>query len=171
MRRYHWSLYEMIRGSSVTSPVWCWPAFKWCWSHSRCQIFSEFNSDTQSNVMFSPSYLPSIIRSVNIIIFIKWCIRLSLAVFLPTEHDQWLLVFRIWWESSKTLPRVWRKPVRCDAGVQFLRPFSCTTKHWSPAVSSGIAHLFIACFCTWHWRDTCVCVCARAWLPFQLVFQ
>lgn len=27
---------------------------------------------------------------------------------------------RIWWGSSKTLPRVWRKPARCDAGVLFL---------------------------------------------------
>ncbi|CAJ1082328.1 COMM domain-containing protein 3 isoform X2 [Xyrichtys novacula] len=33
--------------------------------------------------------------------------------------------YRIWWESSKTLPRVWRKPVRCDAGVPFPRLF-CT---------------------------------------------
>ncbi|XP_035538292.1 COMM domain-containing protein 3 isoform X2 [Morone saxatilis] len=34
------------------------------------------------------------------------------------------LLARIWWGSSKTLPRVWRKPVRCDVPVSCFLAFS-----------------------------------------------
>lgn len=83
---------------------------------------------------------------------ITWILFICILFFRRT--CSWLKVIndfvcRIWWGSSKTLPRVWRKPVRCDAGVQF-PPQSTELHHFS----SGIAHLFIAFFytCRSTWR-------------------
>lgn len=42
---------------------------------------------------------------------------LGCCVVILIENGSLLVVCRIWWESSKMLPRVWRKPVRCDTAV------------------------------------------------------